>query len=220
MDTGSAFVRVGLLVTGDTAVRAAHSLQAHPGVDEVVVIGPATSKSFQVVDSAQGCDFLVGHGQTAPERARTQGVPLIWDGEEDGDGIAVWGASPAGLAISLAARESDPRLVAVAHPGIEDATTDRTTRFPDPVGRVGLFDGMVGGRPVAMAHSPNQFAACLAVGASRRVTMVDQGDFMSGIALAAGLAVADGGGGPVWNGALAYLEAATEMGLVMAESDS
>ncbi len=43
-------MRIGLLVTGDTSVRAAHSLQAHPGVDEVVVIGPAQSKSFEVVE--------------------------------------------------------------------------------------------------------------------------------------------------------------------------
>lgn len=219
MDTGSAFVRVGLLVTGDTAVRAAHSLHAHPGVDEVVVIGPATSKSFEVVDSAEGCDFLVGHGASAPELAREHGIPLIWDGEEGGDGIAVWGAFPAGLAISMAAREPDPRLVAVAHPDVEDANTTRTTRFPDPVGRVGVFDGMVGGRPVALAQSPNEFGACLTVGASRRVAMVDQGDFMSGIALAAGIAVADGDGRPVWEAALPYLEAATEMGLVMAESE-
>lgn len=219
MDPGPTLVKIGLLVTGDAAVRAAHSLQAHPEVDEVVVIGPATSKSFPVVDSADGCDFLVGHGETAPGLARQHGVPLIWDGDEEGDGIAVWGASPAGLVIAMAAREPDPRLVAVAHPDIEDASSTRTTRFPDPVGRLGVFDATVGGRPIALAHSPNEFAACLAVGASRRVTLVDQGAFMSGIALAAGVAVANGAGRAVWDDALPYLEAATEMGLVMAESD-
>lgn len=212
-------MKVGLLVTGDIAVRSAHSLQAHPGVAEVVVIGPAQSKSFEVVDSAEGCDYLVGHGESAPALARENGVPLIWDGEGPEEGVAVWGASPTGLAIALASREADQRLVAVAHPEIDDARTSRTTRFPDPVGRLGVFDGTVGGRPVALAHSPNEFAACLAVGASRRVTVVDHGAFLSGVALAAGVAAANGSGGPVWESALPYLEAVIEMGLVMAERE-
>jgi len=219
VEAGPTFVRVGLLVTGDTAVRAAHSLQAHPSIDEIVVIGPATSKSFEVVDTADGCDYLVGHGHSAPGLARKHGIPLIWDGEGPEEGIAAWGAAPTGLAIAMAARETDPQLVAVAHPEIEASGTTRTTRFPDPVGRVGVFDATVGGRPVALGHSPNDFAACLAVGAGRRVTLVDHGPFMSGVALAAGIAVANGSGRPVWDASLSYLEAATEMGLVMAESD-
>lgn len=220
MEAGPSLVRVGLLVTGDTAVRSAHSLQAYPGIDEVVVIGPAKSKSFKVVESADGCDYLVGHGEKAPRLARKHGVPLIWDGEgPDEEGVAVWGASPTGLAISLASRESDPRLVAVAHPEIDGSDTTRTTRFPDPVGRVGVFDATLGGRPVAMARSPNDFAACLAVGAGRRVTVVDHGGFMSGVALAAGVTTANGSNQPVWENALTYLETVTEMGLVMAESD-
>ena len=199
-------------------MRAAHTLQAHGPVDEVVVIGPATSKSFEVVDTAAGCDLLVGSGPSAPEMARRHAVPLIWDGEEGGEGIAVWGASPVGVALALAAREPDPRLVAVAHPDLAEGQPGRTTRFPDPVGRVGVEDGEFGGRPVALAHSPNEFAACLAVGAGRRVTVVDHGAFMSGVALAAGVAAANGGSGPVWDAALPYLETVTEMGLVMAES--
>jgi len=212
-------VRVGLLVTGDTAVRSAHSLQAHPGVDEVVVVGPARSKSFEVVPTAEDCHYLVGHGATAPGLARKQGVPLIWDGGEPEDGVAVWGASPTGLAIALASREADPRLVAVAHPEIDDKGSERTTRFPEPIGRVGVVDRSLGGRPVAVAGSPNDFAACLAVGATRRVAVVDHGAFMSGVALAAGIAVANGIARPVWEDALPYLEAVTEMGLVMAESE-
>ena len=219
MEAGSTHVRVGLLVTGDTAVRSAHSLQAHPGIDEVVVIGPAKSKSFEVVDTADGCDVLVGHGASAPELARKHGVPLIWDGEGPDEGVAVWGASPTGLAVALATREPDARLVAVAHPEIPEKGTTRTTRFPDPIGRVGVFDGTVGGRPVALARSPNEFAACLAVGAGRRVTVVDHGGFLSGIALAAGVAAVDGSSRPVWEAAFPYLEAITEMGLVMAESE-
>ena len=214
-------MRVGLLVTGDTAVRAAHSLQAHPEVEEVGVIGPAKSKSFEVVSSAEGCDYLVGHGEKAPKLARKHGIPLIWDGEgPDQEGVAVWGASPTGLAIALASREPDPRLVAVAHPDIDPGSgTSRTTRFPDPVGNAEVFDATLGGRPIAIAGSPNDFAACLAVGASRRVTVVDHGGFMSGIALAAGVAAVNGANRPIWDGALRYLETVTEMGLVMAESE-
>jgi hypothetical protein len=212
-------VRVGLLVTGDISVRAAHSLAAHPGVDEVVVIGPAKSKSFDVVDNADGCDLLVGSGPTAPAAAARHHVPLIWDGEAPGDGIAVWGASPAGLALALATRESDPHLVAVAHPDIEVGPASRTTRFPDPIGRLETRDGLLGGMPVALARSPNEFAACLATGVKRRVTVLDHGAFLSGVALGAGVAVANGTGRPVWESALPYLEAATEMGLVMAESN-
>lgn len=220
MEAGPTFVRVGLLVTGDTAVRSAHSLQAHPGIDEVVVIGPAKSKSFEVVDTAEGCDYLVGHGETAPRLARSHDVPLIWDGEgPDEDGVVVWGASPTGLAIALASREPDPRLVAVAHPDIPGSDTTRSTRFPDPVGRVEVFDATLGGRPVALATSHNEFAACLAVGAGRRVTVVDHGGFMAGVALAAGVAAANGTNRPIWEEALSYLETATEMGLVMAESE-
>jgi len=218
VETGSSFVRVGLLVTGDTAVRSAHSLQAHPGIDEVVVIGPAKSKSFEVVGSAAGCDYLVGHGSSAPALARKHGVPLIWDGNGPEEGVAAWAASPTGLALSLASREPDPRIVAIAHPDIPDTHTTRTTRFPDPVGRLGVFDEAVEGKPVAMAHSPGDFAACLVEAANRRVAVVDHGGFLSGVALAAGVATAGVSGQPVWEEALAYLEAVTEMGLVMAES--
>ena len=137
-------MRVGLLVTGDASVRAAHSLQAHPGVDEVVVLGPATSKSFEVVASADGCDVLVGSGARAPEMARRHRVPLIWDGGEAQPGALVWGASPAGVALALAAREPDPRLVTVTHPDIESAPGTRTTRVPDPVGRLESRDEQLG----------------------------------------------------------------------------
>jgi hypothetical protein len=217
VEPGLSSVRVGLLVTGDTSVRAAHSLAAHPGIDDVVVIAPAQSKSFEVVPDATGCDLLIGSGPSAPEMARRQGVPLVWDGVAPDRGVAVWGASPAGLAISLGSRETEPRLVAVAHADIAGDTFDNTTRFPDPVGRVGVTQTRLGDMPVAQGRSPNEFAACLVVGNSRRVTVVDHGAFLAGIALAAGVVVADGQARPVWDAALPYLEAAMEMGLVMAE---
>ena len=51
------------------------------------------------------------------------------------------------------------------------------------------------------------------------MTMIDHGAFMSGVALAAATSVfVASHRRPVWEDALAYLEAATAMGLVMAES--
>ena len=209
-------MRIGILVTGDVAVRAAHSLTAYPDVDEVVVIGPARSKSFEVVQSAQGCDFLIGSGPDAPKRAAEQGAPLLWDGADQMPGTHIWGASPEGLTLAMASRESDPRLVAVAHPSL-DGGTDHHARFPDPIGRLGVADTSYAGRRLATAKSPNEFAACLAIGADRRVTIIDDGLFTSGIALAASVAIVEAGPGPVWDHALPYLQAATKMGLVMAE---
>ena len=209
-------MRVGVLVTGDVAVRAAHSLTAHPDVDEVVVIGPARSKSFKVVKSANKCDFLVGSGPDAPQRAEEHGVPLLWDGEDQTASTHVWGASPQGLTLAMASRESDPRLVAVAHPSL-DGGRDHRARFPDPIGRLDVADTTYAGQHLATATSPNEFAACLAIGADRRVTIIDDGLFISGIALAAAIAVIEEEPGPVWQSALPYLQAATRMGLVMAE---
>lgn len=209
-------MRIGVLVTGDVAVRAAHSLTTHPEVEKVVVVGPARSKSFEVVDTADDCDYLIGSGPDAPGRAAEHSVPLIWDGATPEPGTAVWGASPEGLTLALASRESDPRLVAVAHPALEAGRGQRA-RFPDPVGSVDVTDATYGGRRIAIGSSPNQFAACLAIGAERRVTIIDDGLFLSGIALAAAVAAVDGSSRPVWDSALPYLRAATSMGLVMAE---
>ncbi len=209
-------MRIGLLVTGDTAVRAAHSLSGSPHVDELAVIGPAKSKSFEVVSSADGFDFLVGSGPNAPKQARKHGVPLIWDGMEPADGVVVWGASPTGLALAAASRETEPRLVAVAHPSIDIDAGQRTQRFPDPVGSAVVSDDVVHERPVARASSKT-FGAVLVESAVRRVTLVDDGSFMAGISLAAGASCVERPG-PVWDSALAYLQMATEMGLVMAET--
>jgi len=203
-------------VTGDIAVRAAHSLNAHPGIDEVVVIGPAKSKSFGVVDSAEACDFLIGTGPKAPSRAEQLGVPLVWNGEDGLPGVAVWGGSPQGLTLALASRESDPRVVAIAHPDLEEGS-EHSTRFPEPIGQLEALDSTYGGKRIATAGSPNEFAAALAIGGERRVTVVDHGAFMSGIALAAAVAIANEHPKAVWDDALPYLNAATAMGLVMAE---
>lgn len=209
-------MRVGVLVTGDTAVRAAHSLSAHDSIKEVVVVGPARSRSFRVVSDAAECDFLLGSGPDAPGRAETLGKPLIWDGADPTQGVAIWGASPVGLGLALAAREPDPRIVAVAHPAFDDGA-DHQVRFPDPIGSVKVADAVYGGRHVALARSPDRFAACLAVGAARRVTIIDDGEFMAGVALAAGVAVIGDKPVPVWEDSLPYLRAAAAMGVVMAD---
>jgi hypothetical protein len=78
-------------------------------------------------------------------------------------------------------------------------------------------DASYGGRRIALAKSPDRFAACLAVGAERRVAVVDDGAFMSGIALAAGIDLVGEEAVAVWEPALAYLQTAMAMGLVMAE---
>ena len=108
--------------------------------------------------------------------------------------------------------------MAVAHPDSDPARGTQTIRFPDPVGRLETDDDSVDNRPIATGRSANGFAACLVEGASRRIAVVDHAGFMSGVALAAGVAVTSESPRPVWSDALTYLEAATEMGLVMAES--
>ena len=49
------------------------------------------------------------------------------------------------------------------------------------------------------------------------MTIVDDGAFMSGIALAAAIDVVADDVAPVWDSALVYLQTAAVMGLVMAE---
>jgi hypothetical protein len=168
------------------------------------------------VPDADGCDVLIGTGDGAPDKARELGVRLVWDGYDPADGVAVWGASPVGVALALAARESEPKVVAVAHPDLDEGT-DHQVRFPDPIGALKASDVTFGERHVALAKSPDQLAACLAVGAERRVTILDDGAFLSGIALAAGVAIVADQPGPVWDSALSYLQTAAAMGLVMAD---
>ena len=88
--------------------------------------------------------------------------------------------------------------------------------FPKPIGRLPATDGTLGKKHLAQSHS-NAFAACLVEGRGRSVSIVDDAAFLSGVALAAGIACVDSEG-PVWDNALAYLQATTVMGLVMAEN--
>jgi hypothetical protein len=116
----------------------------------------------------------------------------------------------------MASRESDRRLVAVAHPDFAEGS-DHVVRFPEPVGNATVADTIYAQSRVAMAKSPNRFAACLAVGAGRNVTIVDDAAFLSGIALAAAVDIANATPMMVFENALPYLEAATTMGLLMAD---
>lgn len=210
---------VGVLVTGENAVRAAHSLAAHPGVGEVVVVGPANSRNYRVITDVEECDLLLGSGPEAPARARSLGRPLVWDGPGSEEGVGVWGASPVGLALALAMRETAPGLVAVAHPGLEEGRDDRAV-FPRPVGKVAVSEIVVAGRTVTAGRPGGSYGAVVVGSPQRSVTVVDDAKFMAGVTLAAGAMVLDGTARPVWDEALPYLEAAIAMGLVMASDET
>lgn len=198
-------------------MRAAHSLAADPSVDSVVVVGPAKSRSFQVVEDPSDCDVLIGTGEDAPTRASSFGIPLVWDGLTPAPGVAVWGASTPGLAAALADRERRVAVAAAADPNLP-AGSGQTVRFARPVGATQVEPVDLGGNRVLIGKSYNEYGACLVRSKSRRLAVVDHAAFLAGIALAAGIAVFKQGPGPVWDQALTYLEIATGMGLVLAES--
>lgn len=202
-------------MTGDRAVRAAHSLAADPLVEEVVVVGPAKSRSFKVVDNPNGCDVLVGSGPSAPDQARGFDLPLIWDGDRPTKGVAVWGASAAGLAIAMSKRESKVSTIAYAHPNAPGGA-NRSVRFAKPVGAVHVDELSVDGRTIWRGKSYNEYAGCLVVSRARSVTIIDKADFLSGVALAAGITGIGSDPRPAWEASLLYLETATQMGLVIA----
>lgn len=211
-------MKVGVLVTGDTSVRAAHSLSALDEIDEVVVIGPAHSKSFKVVKDARHCDVLVGSGPKAPSLARKHGIPLVWDGGEVEPGVNVWGADPGGLTLCLAASEHDHQLVGIAHPEIASEGSTRRVRFPAPVGLTMVRDTAIDGRQIAVGRSKNAFAASYVVTTSRKRTILDEGKFMAGAALAAGVGVLSDNPRPVWTDPQRYLDWAIRIGLVIGEA--
>ncbi len=209
-------MKVGVSASGDSAVRAAHSLAAHPDIDSLVILGPASSRFYEVVTDPRRCDLLVVAGPDAPGRYADTGVPMVWDGDGPHPGVSVWGASVAGLALSLATREQEPATAAFASPDIIEAREERI-RFPEPIGMIGVAEVDLAGRSLMGGRSGGEYAAALASSDSRRVAIVDEAAFMAGIALAAGVMVAGEEPLPVWAEALGYLQAAAELGLVMAE---
>jgi hypothetical protein len=211
-----------VLIGGENAVRAAHSLAAEPGIDDLVVIGPATSNNFKVAKDPTGLDVLVGSGPEAPRQARRHDLPLVWDGDTPDEGVMVWGASIIGLAAAIGARQRKPTLVAAAHPDAP-AGSGRSVRFARPVGAtqissVSLERNGSEANAVELGKSYNEYAACVVQTKKRQVTVVDVAAFLSGIALAAGVAAMQSSPTPVWDRALPYLEMAHNMGLVMAEA--
>lgn len=208
-------MKVGVLVGGETSVRAAHSLSADPGVDELVVLGPAKSQNFKVVSSPAGLDVLVGSGPRAPVEARKHGLPLIWDGTEQTEGVHTWGASVIGLTAAISKRHRSPEVIAVAHPNLP-AGTGPSVRFARPVGATQTNELVADRTSMFAGKSYNDYAACLVTTKRRRFTVVDRADFLSGIALAAGIAAFGKEPQAVWASALKYLETAAGMGMVMA----
>lgn len=222
MEAGKPFMKVGVLIGGENAVRAAHSLAAEPSVEELVVIGPATSNNFKVVKNPAGLDVLVGSGPEAPKQALRHGLPLIWDGDTRSEGVAVWGASIVGMAAAIGARQRKPALIAAAHPDAP-VGNGQSVRFARPVGATQVSAVDLGSRngaspAVELGKSYNDYGACVVQTKKRQVTVVDVATFLSGIALAAGVAAYKATPAPVWDRALPYLEMAHAMGLVMAEA--
>lgn len=211
-------MKVGVLIGGgDHPVRAAHSLAADPLTETVVVVGPAKSRSFKVVDDPSGLEVLVGSGPDAPKQARGFGIPLIWDGNEQVEGVRVWGASVSGLAAAMATRERRVEVAGAAHPD-HPPGAGSSLRFARPVGATQVDSVAHGSHQILVGKSYNEYAACLVMTRKRRLTIVDRAAYLSGIALAAGLAVFADSPRAVWDQALPYLETATGMGLVMAEA--
>jgi hypothetical protein len=218
MAPGRTKVNIGVLIGGgDHAVRAAHSLAADPSADLVVVVGPAKSHSFKVVEDTSGLDILVGSGPGAPARAREFGLPLIWDGNHPDEGVGIWGASVAGLAAAMASRERKVETAAAAHPDHAPGSGG-SIRFARPVGATQVDSMDLGPHSVLVGRSYNDYAACMISAKKRRLTIVDRAGFLSGIALAAGAALWADSPRAVWDAGLSYLEIATGMGLVMAEA--
>jgi hypothetical protein len=217
VDSGRPFVKVGVLVGGENAVRAAHSLSAEAVIDQVVVIGPAKSDNFKVVKDASGLDVLIGSGPEAPGQARHHGRPLVWDGDGPADGVVVWGASIPGLAAAMGARHRKPSIVAAAHPQAPTGS-EGSVRFPRPVGATQVSAVALPGTVVSVGKSYNEYGACVVESKRRQVTVVDIASFLAGIALAAGIAAYEAGPTAVWDRSLPYLEMAHSMGLVMAEA--
>ena len=79
-------------------------------------------------------------------------------------------------------------------------------------------DTVIDGIPIAVGRSKNAFAASYVVTGTRSRTFIDDGNFMAGVCLAAGVGVLADEPRPVWADPEIYLEWVTQMGLVMGEA--
>lgn len=207
-------MRVVVAAESEATRRAALSLSTHPDV-EVALLAPTTSSQFAVVDSAVGYDAVVG-GERAVRAAAEADVPAVVPGALQGH-QGIEHCSIPGLALALAADLESPGTVAVAIPG--HGGGDETIVFPSPIDSRRAHPETLTGRTLFIADSPENVSAAMALGRDRHLVILDDYRFMEGIALAAGVGPLLAGfeHGPVWEHAAAYLQAATEMGLVIGE---
>lgn len=209
-------MRVAVALEGDVTTRAAHSLSAHPDI-EVVVLAPAKSTQFEVVDSPVGSAAVFGR-DVAVRAATVARLPVVTSGEPPPSGGVGW-ASIEGLTLALAAEVDDVRTLAAAIPG--ESAGDHTIVFPSPIHGRTAEKRNVGGRDLHVAGGEGPLAAALAFGPRRHRVIMDHHAFMEAIALAAGIGILlQGEGGEsvaVWERPGPYLRAAAEMGLVIGE---
>lgn len=210
-------MRVVVAVDGETTTRAAHSLSTHPGVDEVVLLGPATSAHFDTVRSVSGFDAVVGTEKAAVPASKA-GLPAVVTGEM-GTGIGISGASVEGLALALAVGVEAVHSLAIAIPGDPDG--DESVTFPSPIDERPARRRRYDGHQLHVAYGSDELAAAMVLGETRHRVVVDHPLFMAGIALAAGVGVLleapVAEPTPVWTRAEPYLRAAVDMGLVIGE---
>ncbi|MFP3915198.1 MAG: hypothetical protein ACLFWM_10005 [Actinomycetota bacterium] len=210
--------RFAVAVDGDVTTRAAHSLSTHPGI-EVVLLAPATSRQFDVVDSPAGCRAVVGT-ERALRAAQSAGLPAVTAGDTDGLPGVAWASLP-GLALALAAALEGVDTVAVALPGEPEGS--REVVFPSPIDARRVRPEAVDSHTVWMGGGDGSLAAALSLGGEHDRVILDDHLFMSAIALAAGavLLVEDQTPGrvAVWERSEPYLRAVTDMGLVLAERE-
>lgn len=209
-------MRVAVAVEGDVTTRAAQSLSTHPDV-EVVLLAPATSTQFKVVETPDGCAAVFG-ADKASRTAAEAGLPSVLTNDTDDRSGLRW-ASIEGLALALAADMDDLHTVAIAVPA--DAGGTDTVVFPSPIDGRSAEERQMGGRSIFVAGVDGPLASALAFGLNRHRVVMDDHRFMEAIALAAGVGILmeDGiaGSVPVWERSGPYLRAATDMGLVIGE---
>ncbi len=209
--------RVLIAVEGEVTMRAAQSLAAQPGVDQISLLAPAKSASFPTVERATGYDLIVGRAVAAEVGAK-EGIPAVVEGTLEVQ-PGMYHASIAGLAMSLAVGVDGVETVAVATPG--EPQGRRHLVFPSPIDARNAVEDRVDGHEVLVANGAGPLASAMVLGADRHRVIVDDHHFLAGIALAAAAAVAltdpPEEPVPVWTRAGDYLRLAVEMGLVIGE---
>lgn len=208
-------MRVAVVVSDETGSRCASALLAHPAVELVGLLDadPPRSWGRRAVRAGDASGFDVVVGGDAVEAARVAGAVLVVPGPAPDDGLSVSYASPEGLARSLAEGLDSPVAVALTVPG-PPARQGVPVGFPAPVGWVYATE-----RDGVLVAPVEGLAAVAASDARRTRAVVDDPLFLAGVCLAAG-ALVSAVPGPVWARPEAYISAAEELGVVVAESVS